>query len=756
MKSQVSMDPNYQKTHYFLDTSRCKRQRTDDSLLSPIDSGSHGTVFKVLSHESDEHVRHRFELYEKVWLSQRNAIEAILGSANNEFFSNLVSYIQQPLSCKLDCAFLSLSSNIANNLRILDEFSSYVVNGSTFDNRHVRVVRLNSKVCFNGKSAIKEVVKQVLDESKDTTPSHPCGDETTTFEFSQGEVEEHQVKIEDNFDTEDGMHDSDEDADADGDGDTARDDGDEGYGGRISYDFEIVEDWVQHYYKRYDSESKLRIIIVLDDADSFQNEVLNLLIQLFGVFSSKCPIKVVMGLITKNVSSWVNANITSKLRNLILGVQLEAKDNKDIGFRVIDEILLQNSISEQNPLLMSSHLSLIILNRFENSNNSIDSLITELKLSFMTYFYQLHLSSLLDSDFIPENFYYDGLRKLPSFKTHVEFHLHQFIETREMEHKLYIHDLFENDAKLHNLFEDAKVKFQEYQNTVMNAVNIVYWLCDGKKEKFEVYKLITNNQLINSPFLTELLKSLKNYSDTQLTEFKDFLFGDLIITDLKTCADEDVKLLKKSVSEDNSEILDSVMRYFHENKSLNMKINDNLFNEVLTINGGNSELDEQIPRFSIEENFENLMINSIRPKLREVIEVGLDEPQVYLRNPLVSQQVEAGEQPKRLLGPSLSTLYLIYKDAPVSINLWDFYIAFKQSLPKGDIIREIETNYQSNTSSLNPLLGEYIAQMKKSDEVWDKVSFSWFIQSCFELNSLGFIREKSKGDYMEKMIWRNL
>lgn len=748
MKTQLSMDPNYQKTHYFLDTSKFKKRKLNPDLLAPQDSGKHGTVFRVLSEETDEHVKHRFNLYERVWSHQKSTIEAILGSANIEFFRNLTNYIGEPLSNKLNCAFLSLSSNTANNLRILDEFSSHARKNATSTENHIRIVRLNSKVCFNGKSAIKEVVKQVLEEPKDN--DSPDDDmHRVKVEIDEEEEEgEDEATAKNQTDFE---HASDEEGEDEGD---EGDEGGENTGGKILYDFEIVEDWVQNY-KRKNENSKLRIVIVFDDADSFQNDVMNLLLQLFCVYSAKCPIIVVMGLITKNVSNWINSNITSKLRNLILGVKFEAKDNKDIGFRVIDEILLQNVITEQNPLLVSAHLSLIILNRFENSNNSIDSLITELQLSYMTYFYQLPLSALLDPAFTPQKFHYDALRKLPSFKTHIEYSLEKFVKSGQLQDKQYILQLLENDVQLQGLFEKAKQKFQKYQNCIMNAVNIIHWLCEGKKEKFEIYKLITNNQLINSPFLSDLFKSIKLFDEEKLKKFEKFLSGESIIIHVKECSDDQVAKLKQLIGGDISTALECVTNYFNENECLNMKFNDNLFNEVLTISGGSSELDDQLPKFSIEENFENLMVNLIRPKLREVIEAGLDEPQKYLRNTFLSQEANC-DQGKRLLGPCLPKLYQIYKDAPVNINLWDFYSAFKQSMKKREIIQEIELNWKDKEEHLNLTIGELISDLRNSEQVWDKMIFSWFIQSCFELNTMGFIKEKAKGDYMEKMIWRNL
>ena len=762
--SQLLVDQNLQKTHYSIDLAKRKRQRVEEKSqaetqkevkeipeknaenavkleskdLTPAvqPEQKHNTPFRALYGESAAHVKHRYGLYQKIWGHQKKAIERILNSANVTLFANLERYVEDPLSDRLDTAFLGLSSNTANNLRLLDEFSLFINTKSSF--QHVKMVRLNSKVCVNIKAAVRELIKQIVEG---TTA------ETDTEEPPEEGLQEEDLENESLAESDDGEDEEEDEGPA------------EVTGGRISYDFEIVQDWMDAYMKKHKCEDSLRLIIVFDDTDGFDNEILNRLLQLLCIYSNRYPIKLVMALSSRNVGDWINANIISRLRTLIESVKLEARDNKDIGFQVIDEILLQNEITTENPLLIDAYLSLIILNRFENSNNSIDSLITELKLSYMIHFYQLPLPVLIDPSFVPEKFHYDALRKLPSFKLHMEDLVHKFEQDPAAHESTKILRLLLSNKELKALFDESKIRIQKYQNAVMNAVNMVYWLCGGATQKFQIYKLITNNQFVNSAFSSGLLKKVASYNEEEFDEFTAFIYGPHIKDSVGAHSDDDVTKLKRSLGVSAPADLKAlVTEYFNLNKHLNMKISDNLFNEVLTINGGRSELDELKPPASIEENYDNLMIHLIRPNHRELLEAALDEPQKYLRNPLIMESIGRKKHNTRLLGPPLCKLYQVYKDAPVNINLWDFYVAFKLSLLKKQIIAEIDRHVQNSSEDVRARLSPIMEKVKdpESEDTWDKMVYGWFIQGCYELNAMGFLKEKVKGDYMDKLIWKNL
>lgn len=737
--SGLDLNPNSQKTHYFIDTSRRKRVKRENANDTSQSSRNHSTPFIPLLDETPELVSHRYNLYRKIWAHQLEAIQQILDSANDRLFADLLQYISDPLRNKLSVAFLALSSNTANNLRILDDFASHVRRqGREF--HHARIVSLNSKTCFNVKAAVREIIKQVLEPKEKS--------EFEDYATLEDDDEDEPEKDPQLPDPDAALEDVDED------------------GGRIPYDFEIVEEWMDKYKKSSGCGDEVRIVIIFEDTNAFPNDVMNQLVRLLCVYAQTMPIKLIMGLTSKNVSDWISKNVTSELRTMISAFKLEAKDNKDISFQVIDDILLQNEITPENPLLLDAQLSLIILNRFENSNNSIDSLIAEIKLTYMIHFYQLPLSSLVDPDFIPPPSHCAALRKLPSFKNHIEFLASSYQTLKQSgsleeaaEVRAKILSLLDDDASLLQLLHDAKFQLQRYQNSVMNAIHLVQSFQLGEKEKFHIYKMVTNNQIINSSYLSDILKKIKSFTKSDIDRVINLLNSDVIKTSIDGVPDEDILGLRRSISTgsvDAEKLLNCVTTYMHENPFLNMKISDNLFNEVLTINGGFSELDKLGVTPMLEENSENLMISLIRPRQREILERALDEPHFYLRNPLVVERLGGPDKIGKFLGPILTRMYQVYKDAPVNINMWDFYLAFRLSLPKKDILNAIEEEMRDYTGESADLMKEIVEKSHHDESTWEKLTYAWFLQHVFELTSMAFVREKSKGDYVEKMVWKNL
>lgn len=714
------LDPNLQKTHYAVDTSSRKRVKKG------------GCPFVKHSNESEELTLQRYNLYQRVWSHQLGAIQNILNSANDRFFADLIHFVEDPLPEKLATAFLALSSNTANNLRTLDEFASHLF--SQGKNPHVRLVTLDSRECPHIKAAMREVVKQVLEPKLRLQEEPVVG-------FDEEEAEP-TPDVED--DTIDG----------------------DGFEGRISYDFEIVEDWVDAYKKKNNCGDQCRIVVVLQDSDAFASEVLNQLVRLLSVYSKQVPIKLVMALSSKGISDWINSNFTARVRTLISATKLEARNNKDICFQVIDDTLLRNEITPENPLLLDAQLSLIVLNRFENSNNSIDALITEFKLTYMIHFYQLPLSIMVDPTFVPQTFHFAALRKLPSFKTHIEFLLHSYHSAKKEKDEddaeellSKIKGLLNDDEAVFELFKNARVQLQKYQNSVMNAIHLIHFLSDAEKQKFQLYKLVTNNQLINSSYLSDVLKKVRNFDDSQIERVYHFLHSDTIKLTLDNVADEDTLGLKRALSKPHvtaSQLLSLLTNYLHDNPALNMKISDNLFNEVLTVTGGISEMDKIRPRASIEESYENLMIKLIRPRLKETIEVALDEPQQFLKNELIVKEVGSKHRSSKVLGPLLTRLYHVYKDAPVNINIWDFFVAFKLSISRKDLLSELYLQSKNYHGEFANEMKKILSDVEKNETQWDRLVYAWFIQSSAELASMGFLREKAKGDYVEKLIWKDL
>ena len=275
-------------------------------------------------------------------------------------------------------------------------------------------------------------------------------------------------------------------------------------------------------------------------------------------------------------------------------------------------------------------------------------------------------------------------------------------------------------------------------------MNIIYKIQEysekPNKEKLEIYKLIINNQVNSSVFLKELLVSLKK----NLIDFIRFAKSDALTEEINGVKDIQLSNLRKSLKDNTptEKVLSCITKYI-QSEEIIYKLDDNLFNEIFSLDGGSFVN----LGFNFEENYENLMINLIRPKLRSILELGLNDSNSYLQNELISEANTSGSN----VPPMICQLFKVYKDAPVSINIYDFYSAFKQSLSRESIISVLVNNDKGDDH-------KSILQKCQVDNelIWDKIIYAWFLQSCFELINLGLLKEKAKNDYLEKSIWINL
>ncbi|KAG2736577.1 hypothetical protein G9P44_000667 [Scheffersomyces stipitis] len=693
---------NDQKTHYFVTINSKNRNGNSSSMLgsffetlnpfkkrktAPAEDSIPKTPFLQLfnGQEPPEAVAKRYQLFVDTWKPQLEQIESELNQANNALFSNLLKFIDESgAKSRLPTAYVQLTTNSANNLRIMQDFNNYLKLQPKFNN--TTVINLMSKNCYNIKSTFREIIKQFL--------------EANSSDFLQdSDVEE---KEDEEFNIQ----------------------------GRVNYDFDIVRDYCISNIKDLKS---FHILIIIQDTNSMSNHVLNQLIRILHSYCTELPIHLVLGLSSENVGKWISGNLSNESRIIVDGNKFSSNDNIDFGFELLDKLFL-------NPhgmsLILHPQLTTIILNRFKYSNNSIDALIAEIKLVYMIHFYQQPLSLLLSvapseiSSLGPVHL--QRLRKLPSFKKHIELNL----ASKSFNYSFF-KSLLTDDAVLVQEFEKASINFGEYQKTVLNAIDIVSYLQKFghnqslTKHKFDLYNMIANNKFVHSVYLNELLKSISKSSELQTKVTNKFL---LPISSQYQGQYETKLLLDLSVQKAPEDIIAAFRNYF-KNPLLQKPIEEMLFNEVFTMNGGTIT---QVPEPLFEENYENLMINLIRPNLRSTLEHGLENSNPYLSNPLI---VDSESSQKGTLNPTLTYLFKVYKEAPVNISIYDFYIAFKSSLDRNKIKELLEKEDEVDIDV---------------DEVWEKLTYSWFTQNCFELMMMGLLKEKPKGDHLEKAIWKGV
>lgn len=670
------------KTYYSI--KRRKTEASTPTLLVPkLLLKSFIPLF--FGEENAENVQKRHQLYESIWLQQRKRMENIVSSAYDGLLTSLESYIGEPLlrDQKLPVAFALLGTNSANNLRILNELSQRLESGTAI---HLRVITLNSKNSANIKSALREINRQLLAQKTKN-------DENDEIDTMFGDKE-----------------------------------------GRIAHDFEIARDWCLDYMNQESAldmaTTKLRLVLIIQDADSLNTQVLNQIINVLHIYTGSIPVKLVLGLSSNKVRDWINTSISALLRLSIKGTKFKSQDNKQLAYKILESLFLDPK--NENPLLLDSRLAAVILNRFERANNSLDSLMSEIKLCYMIHFYQLPVSILTDPDFVPNSRYISSLRKLPSFKLHIEHLVKEFKENQQ-DTKADIEDLLDSDESLKSLLDTSRKELQDYYKQLIRAVKLVqtcHFHLPQKHLNLHWYKVILGGDIFKSVSYKEFLTHLESLSEYEAgvllaklsldDEFKEEVSGILGALDLR-------------------ELVNS----FIKKHGLERPLHSRAFYEVWTLSGGFSERD-LVDSPHVEENLENIMLRLLRPKLRRSLEEALDRPSIYL-----------GENQKDEVFPIATHLLNVYRDAPVSINVYDFYCAFKQSVPKDSLLLAMKSQlYESQAK--NEELFKVIENIEHSDEAWEKASFSWFLHTCHEFVLLGLLKERSKVDFLEKGIWIGL
>lgn len=634
--------------------------------------------------ESEVNVRKRHQLYESIWLQQRRRMENIVSSAYDGLLTSLQSYIAEPLlgDQKLPVAFALLGTNSANNLRILNELSQRLESGTT---THLRVITLNSKNSANIKSALREINRQLLAQKKN--------DDNDELDTMFGDKE-----------------------------------------GRIAHDFEIARDWCLDYMNQEGvsdvATTKLRLVVIIQDADSLNTQVLNQIINVLHIYSSSIPVKLVLGLSSNKVRDWINTTISALLRLAIKGTKFKSQDNKQLAYRILESLFLDPK--NENPLLLDSRLAAVILNRFERANNSLDSLMSEIKLCYMIHFYQLPLSVLTDPDFVPSSQYISSLRRLPSFKLHIEHLVKQF-QKKQQDNKTVIEDLLDSDESLRSLLDTSRKELQDYHKQLIQAVKLVqtcHLFVSQKHLNLHWYKVLLGGDILNYVSYKELLTHLGSLSEYDAGALQ---------AKLSLCVE-----FKGEVSGLSSalDLRDSINNYIKKH-GFERSLHSRTFYEVWTLSGGFSERD-LIDSPHVEENLENVMLRLLRPKLRRSLEEALDNPAMYL-----------GDNKKDEGSPIATHLFNVYRDAPVSINVYDFYCAFKQSVPRDSLLQALKSQlYESQAK--NDELFNAIDAIENNEEAWEKASFSWFLHTCHEFVLIGLLKERSKVDFFEKGIWIGL
>lgn len=693
MKRSIDeLNDNGHKAYYYITP---KRRRTTQPATISIDSESDhseadnsqsekselnhqeppkSTPFVPLNGgtESILQAKLRFAIYDELKDNLMNTIEQIIQKSNDELYQNLLDFVTkeeptntenpgaliQPMA-KIPVGYLSLTSNTANNHRILTEFYKLAM-----QQKHVKLVMLNSKL---SSGSIKQVMTAFFKQLNQNTQR-----------LMSPESEDDQP------------------SDLDSDGDDYLD----ALGPKLEK-FSYSPEYLHKWYAKQSFKSKL--VIVFEDCATFDSQCLNKFLRLMAPYFGLYPMKLIFGVSNKNISNWLENNISSDYKMLLQNYKFVTKNNEQLFHQILQNII----ITGDHKILIDEVLLTTILTRFEISNNSIDNLINELKLSLMIHFYSNPYSRLSqDPNITKEDV--TILRRLPSFKSYIERSLHKFNKTKEETIKYEINDLLLDDNYVIVRLHTIKAEYQfihTHLHTLIQFLNR-HPTSEGLSI-FEIYKLIISNRLSSTIFFNKLYEAI---------EF-----------------DESSEFLKKIDSSAEIDELNYHQKFLSTIEQFNC---DKIFKEVFVICGNTFEL--KTPK--VLENHTNLMVDLIRPSIRGQLLANLTDSDQYLRNELIPEEIKSNVQ------PLMVNLYNLLMEAPPVINHHEFFNAFKQSINKSKVINHLK--------ALAPQ--ELLTQCETDDKCWERLVFSWFLQICNEFMMLGLIKEKPRGDHFEKAIWPGL
>lgn len=826
--------------------------------------------------EPIENVHKRYNLFQQYWGELSPKIDSLLSSLNvellgelkkflvedNDFLSNqsdggVTNIFKIDDKLKINTAFLNLGSNISNHSRLLnktieflqnDQYNSpngkIVINEEVDDElmevtkdgesiseevkpvekkvkQDIEIIRLNSKNCGSIKSAIKTIIVSLLEK---INKEKGFSLKTTLDDYSDDDDENEEEEIND-YDNEDSRN-------INSNNNNNNDDPFMNFRSTSRVDLDMVMDYLKYKNKK--------LIIIIEDIDSFNLKILNLLVKIFWYYlnDNLNKISLIIGISTSILI--IFDKLSKNLINYLNFKKFEI-DNSDKIIENLFDLILFDKESINDKLIIDP----LIINELNDLYNtkllSVNRFISIIKLLYMNKFFNQPMSYLIDNDEneiqLSDN-YIELLRRFKSvkrFDEYLKYNNNSNLILSIKESQFFVKSIVENDKE--EIIKNFKFFYKilkNYNTNLINLINFIDFLQDFlidlnfKKwvNKFELYLIIFQN-------LNSMSKSNDNKNTSSSSTSSDLNFLNFIFEKLGEIEDELIyKIFIDSIKE-NQEWVNIL--------GIDIK-NNEIKNKDKAINN----LQKMISKVLINLNLSQLPFNevflidyhylfnvklTINPNLRYNLNNSMTNSRYYLINylhinneELVRRFGEGGSGSEstskintvsedsfklyKLMEPSVIELYRLYREANTIINIYDFYTAFKYSLPKLKLVKlinglincgsgddgddhdervkrilynndnrinkdEIDSDFKDLKKSISGILERLNSKNDKKqddddeddeydeddedDYEWDKITLSWFLQQLVELNIIGYLKEnKSKNEFFEKLVWKGI
>lgn len=663
----------------------------------------------------------RYQLYEKNWSRQQSLITDTLDNTDRVKFRSLDSFFcekpeggEEEELCaeflsngsnrtdwKLPCGMLNLGSNIVNHGRILSQIFLYFN-----ESPDTIVVKLSTNVLNTVKACAKMVSYRIVVELSEKKTDQDSDD------FSSN-----------------------------------------------SNAFKNLPE-IEVLVKKMSRLGK-KLIVLIEDADSLPTAALTRLLNILWHASiSTRNVYIMLGLSTPVVM------FEEKIPKLLLGI-LHMKsfsvDNSDEAIEKIMSNLLLNINDTYNSLIFDPRLVLHFLKM--RSDIGITHFYQCMKLIYMKHYFSQPLSILWTDNFSGIELtddYFTIFKRLKSVQTNKELQNDpEFCKgIKDGDNSGIGRYLRYNLNKLINWRYNLKNLIDLLNFTQAYFYDLKIW--HSNLELFILifknydYENISNN-VANFDFLKPVFLNMQNVEMEILNKFIDMIKDDkhfaFLFADGENECDEYFKDL-------------SHLSNHRQVEKFTKNLNEKLLRQLSELNFDNQPFRE-ICCVGMEAI--QTLTSAFNPPVRDEEINAMLNSEDYLMNPAIGDRMdeEDDEDDKifHLFEPSMIHIYKLYREAGVVINIYDFYVAFRNSI--GDklklcelLLEKIRDNskMRSNRISLQTMIDCWKENGEDTEcEEWDKMTLSWFLKGLVELKMKGMIKEgRNASGNVEKLVWNNV
>lgn len=407
--------------------------------------------------EPEAATRLRWEIFQRSWEVQQKQISRLLGDWHDTLLANVNQFIGSSWQANehdeddespLDTCILLPGPNMAEHMRLFQQVRAKIASSNENGENITFVASIASKECPNLKTALKLIVMR-LTEQQDGS-SAPTTDET---------------KIE-----------TEEDIDMEVEGE---DDSELRYDKRLRYDFDILVEWCKRQAKlRNITMDQIRIVICVEDSDSFLVSVLAELIKYLQSYVSQLPLKLMFSVATS--LAVFQDKLPKQCIRLVRGTALNAQIESGPSQVLLATMFTDASCKDTFTQLTGPHLLMLLQRRQTNSLQSIDSYISSLQYIRMSHFYGNPLTILSECeneeqylgccDPLLTDKHLTAIRMLPSFMQLVD----KLIEERTSECKDRVRRLLLDDQYLRSQIWPALSETRKNICSVLDATKNIY------------------------------------------------------------------------------------------------------------------------------------------------------------------------------------------------------------------------------------------------------------------------------------------